>query len=207
MFVRLRCRVEPSRVASHRDPAPRGSDIRPGRSLSHRRRGSVAPAASIQRAAPGLGAVLAGLLASQAADATIVSRAGGTLVVLGEGTEPNRISIVANVTTYTVSDSGVSSMTAFSGCTGTGPVTCTSITAGFVVDGGAGGDEVTVSADDNGTIDGPIVVQVTLDDVANDGSSGELDNVTSSVEDVLGGSGADSLTAAPFEPVAERDRC
>jgi hypothetical protein len=54
---------------------------------------------SIHRGALGLGAVLAGLLAPQVAEATTVSRIGGTLVVRRDGIEANRISIAASLTT------------------------------------------------------------------------------------------------------------
>jgi len=194
----------------------------------------------IHRGAVGLVAALVGLFAPQVANATTVTVTAGGLVVVGEGTEANRITITASGTTYTVMDTGAS-IDAGSGCAGGGPVTCTLVTTGFVVQAGQGGDEVTVTAGDDGQIDGgagddelrggsgsdlirggsgvdelhggagpdlfdggadrdlvsyedhPIPVQVALDDLANDGSSGELDNVMSSVEDVVGGPGGDSL--------------
>jgi Ca2+-binding RTX toxin-like protein len=55
--------------------------------------------------------------------------------------------------------------------------------------GGAGRDLVTYSGRTTG-------VTVTLDDVANDGGAGELDNVRSDVEDITGGVGNDSLTGS-----------
>jgi Ca2+-binding RTX toxin-like protein len=209
--------------------------------MSRRPRSNVPPAVSIDRRAVGLGAVLAGLLAPQVAHATTASVVANGLVVRGEGVEANRITIAATGATYTVTEAGAS-IDAGSGCTGSGPVTCTAITTGFVVDAGDGADEVTVTAADEGQIDGgagddelrggagaelilggsgvdellggggpdifdggadrdlvsyedhAILVQVTLDGVAGDGSAGELDNVMASVEDVAGGPGSDSLT-------------
>lgn len=75
------------------------------------------------------------------------------------------------------------------------------------IDAGAGDDRVDTSFDDasSDTIRGgpgtdlvtyaraPAAVTVTLDDVANDGHSGENDNVASDVEDVVGTAYADTL--------------
>ena len=61
---------------------------------------------------------------------------------------------------------------------GTGPDT---------LSGGAGGDTVTYAGRSNGTT-------VTIDGVADDGESGESDNIGPDVENLTGGSGPDSLT-------------
>ena len=58
-----------------------------------------------------------------------------------------------------------------------------------VLAGGTGRDETSYATRTTG-------VTVTLDDVANDGGVGELDNVRSDVEDVTGGVGNDSLTGS-----------
>jgi hypothetical protein len=54
-------------------------------------------------------------------------------------------------------------------------------------DGGPGNDKVTYAAD-------PLPVHVTFDGHANDGESGERDNVSATVETVVGGRGNDTLT-------------
>jgi len=55
------------------------------------------------------------------------------------------------------------------------------------LDGGPGNDTVTYAAD-------PLPVRVTFDGNANDGESGERDNVAATVETVVGGRGNDTLT-------------
>jgi Ca2+-binding RTX toxin-like protein len=154
----------------------------------------VPPVVGIHRGALGLGALLAGLLAPQVASATTVSVAGGGLVVLGEAAEANRIAITAAATTYTVTDSGAS-IDAGPGCTGTTTVTCDFVTTGFVVSAGEGGDEVTVTADDDGQIDG---------------GAGDDDLRGSAGSDVIrGGSGVDELHGGGgpdlFDGGADRD--
>ena len=44
-------------------------------------------------------------------------------------------------------------------------------------------------------------VKVTIDDIANDGAAGELDNVRSDVENVEGGSGNDNITGSALDNV------
>ncbi len=56
------------------------------------------------------------------------------------------------------------------------------------IDGGSGWDTVTYESRTNG-------VTVTANDVANDGETGEGDNVSSSMEGIAGGSGDDDLTS------------
>ena len=66
------------------------------------------------------------------------------------------------------------------------------------LDGGAGADDLAGGAgqDTVAYAAAPAGVAVTLDDVANDGSPGEGDNVHADVEDVYGGQLADTLTGS-----------
>ncbi len=66
------------------------------------------------------------------------------------------------------------------------------------LDGGPGGDSMTGGLDrDEVSYSGRTVgVSVDLDDVNDDGQSGEFDNVRSDVEDITGGTGADQLTGS-----------
>jgi hypothetical protein len=201
-----------------------------------------------------LGALLAALAVPGTASAATVSAAGGTLTFTAASGESNNLTVSVQSGLIRFEDTGVSSMTAGSGCTTSGAqrVNCvqtavTGITTDlgdgndrlnggvllpFSVYGGLGNDQITLFAGDDvvdagpgndvvdtgwgdDTIDGgdgadtmsggagddAVVyatrlagVTVSLDDLANDGASGEGDNVRLSVDDVVGGSGNDSFT-------------
>jgi Ca2+-binding RTX toxin-like protein len=74
-----------------------------------------------------------------------------------------------------------------------------SLTPGLGADGVQGGDGVDKAV----YAERLAAVAVTLDDQANDGESGELDNVRADVEDVVGGRGNDQLTGSAAANVLE----
>lgn len=73
---------------------------------------------------------------------------------------------------------------------GDGDDTLSGSTAAQILIGGAGTDTANYGSRTSAT-------NISLDDVANDGQSGELDNVRSDVENVTTGSGADTIAGSP----------
>lgn len=136
--------------------------------------------------AAAVGAVLAGLLVPQVANATTVSVVGGQLRVQGQPAQANRITISASGTTYTVTDAGAS-ISAGAGCSGS-PVTCTAVTSGFVVVAGDAGDEVQVAATAAGSIDGGAG-----DDELQGGSGADEISGGAGFDELRGGAGPDSF--------------
>jgi Ca2+-binding RTX toxin-like protein len=70
-----------------------------------------------------------------------------------------------------------------------------------VMDGGSGGDRF-IGGNDNDTADYSArtkALKISLDDLTNDGESGEHDKIDNDVEIILGGSGADSITGNDFD--------
>ena len=66
-----------------------------------------------------------------------------------------------------------------------------------VLDGGLGSDDMAGGrGTDAVTYAGRPAVTVTIDDLANDGPPGELDNVQTDIENVYGSDGADMLTGS-----------
>lgn len=71
----------------------------------------------------------------------------------------------------------------------------------FSEDSSPNGSDVFIGGDGEDTVSYALrtnPVTVTIDDTANDGESGEADNVHSDVEDVVGGSGNDTITGSSF---------
>jgi Ca2+-binding RTX toxin-like protein len=158
-----------------------------------------------------LASVLFLLAAPAGAHAATLTNVGGTLTYAGAPGEENDVAFTQNAMTVTVTDTGPLIVT---GCTGTNPVyTCAGVvkvvagggdrdddfdaslltTVGAALDGGAGDDRLQGGdgADSIRGGDGIDTVvatgdplSVALDDVANDGTTGENDNVHADVEDV-----------------------
>jgi Bacterial Ig domain len=169
-----------------------------------------------------LASVLLLLAAPASAHAATLTSSGGTLTYTGEAGEANDVTFTQGALSVTVMAADVTTAT---GCTGTGPAyTCTGVgtviadgkdgddsldasgltTARATLTGGDGDDSLRGgdAADTIGGGDGIDTytaagdpVSVSLNDVADDGTTGEGDNVRSDVEDVSAG-GATTVTLA-----------
>ncbi len=121
---------------------------------------------------------------STASDRVACSTSGVSAIAVDAGDGADTVTL-ATSTPATISDgSGDDTVTG-----GSGADTFVAGTGRDVFNGGSGTDRVSY-ADRTGP------VNVSIDGVANDGEAGEQDNVTTSVEQVEGGDGADTITGS-----------
>jgi hypothetical protein len=122
----------------------------------------------------------------------------GVVVDVGDGTDEAYVNVLSPATVY----GGLGNDTLRGGAGndtidgGPGNDTIDALWGDDVLVGAEGADSLTGSfgRDRVSYADRSTAVSVTLDDVANDGQSGEADNVRASVEHVTGGAGNDSVT-------------